>query len=222
MATLTMVLPFLFCLVLYNIFSAIAVLMLGWRVAEFAIGFGPNLIGKEMCKTFFCIRLIPFGGSVRIGQKLTSGSIEKEEEQPSITGWKYIIFQLSAPVFMFLFASIIYFRFNIGSLFVGAYLSAIPFLPLSSEHLQMLRQFYIESASGSLLPKVGYIALWFSAMNLLPIPFLSGGNSILSLIDAIFTIKSVNMERIKTGGCFVCLFLYVYWIVMAVRFFNTF
>ena len=35
----------------------------GIRVDEFSLGLGPTLIGKKIGGTFFCIKLLPFGGA---------------------------------------------------------------------------------------------------------------------------------------------------------------
>ena len=33
------------------------------RVDEFSLGLGPTLIGKKIGGTFFCLKLLPFGGA---------------------------------------------------------------------------------------------------------------------------------------------------------------
>ena len=40
----------------------------GIRVDEFSLGLGPTLIGKQIGETFFCIKLLPFGGACMMGE----------------------------------------------------------------------------------------------------------------------------------------------------------
>ncbi len=40
----------------------------GIRVQEFSLGLGPTLIGKKIGETFFCIKLLPFGGACMMGE----------------------------------------------------------------------------------------------------------------------------------------------------------
>ena len=40
----------------------------GIRVDEFSLGLGPTLIGKKIGGTFFCIKLLPFGGACMMGE----------------------------------------------------------------------------------------------------------------------------------------------------------
>ena len=40
----------------------------GIRVSEFSLGLGPTLIGKQIGETFFCIKLLPFGGACMMGE----------------------------------------------------------------------------------------------------------------------------------------------------------
>lgn len=38
------------------------------RVDEFSLGLGPTLIGKQIGGTFFCLKLLPFGGACMMGE----------------------------------------------------------------------------------------------------------------------------------------------------------
>ena len=40
----------------------------GIRVDEFSLGLGPTLIGRKIGETFFCIKLLPFGGACMMGE----------------------------------------------------------------------------------------------------------------------------------------------------------
>ena len=40
----------------------------GIQVDEFSLGLGPTLIGKKFGETFFCIKLLPFGGACMMGE----------------------------------------------------------------------------------------------------------------------------------------------------------
>lgn len=40
----------------------------GIRVDEFSLGLGPTLFGKKFGQTFFCVKLLPFGGACMMGE----------------------------------------------------------------------------------------------------------------------------------------------------------
>ena len=40
----------------------------GIRVDEFSLGLGPTLFGKKIGETYFCVKLLPFGGACIMGR----------------------------------------------------------------------------------------------------------------------------------------------------------
>ena len=40
----------------------------GIRVDEFSLGLGPTLFGRQVGETFFCVKLLPFGGACMMGE----------------------------------------------------------------------------------------------------------------------------------------------------------
>ncbi len=59
---LVAVLAFLFMIFIHEFGHFIAAKLMGVRVNEFAIGFGPTLFKKQGKETFYSVRLLPFGG----------------------------------------------------------------------------------------------------------------------------------------------------------------
>ena len=59
---LVAVLAFLFMIFIHEFGHFIAAKLMGVRVNEFAIGFGPTLFKKQGKETLYSVRLLPFGG----------------------------------------------------------------------------------------------------------------------------------------------------------------
>ncbi len=59
---LVAVIAFLFMIFIHELGHFIAAKLMGVRVNEFAIGFGPTLFKKQGKETLYAVRLIPFGG----------------------------------------------------------------------------------------------------------------------------------------------------------------
>ena len=80
----------------------------GMRVDEFAIGFGPKLIGIQKGETLYSIRLIPLGGFNRIAGM----SPEEELDNRSFLNkpvWKRFIVIAAGATFNFLLAIVLFF-----------------------------------------------------------------------------------------------------------------
>ncbi|MCF0154728.1 MAG: RIP metalloprotease RseP [Veillonella sp.] len=80
----------------------------GMRVDEFAIGFGPKLIGIQKGETLYSIRLIPLGGFNRIAGM----SPEEELDDRSFLNkpvWKRFIVIAAGATFNFLLAIVLFF-----------------------------------------------------------------------------------------------------------------
>ena len=74
----------------------------GIRVDEFSLGLGPTLIGKQIGDTFFCIKLLPFGGAYMTGEDDTDDMSEGSFNSKSV--WARISVIAAGPVFNLLLA----------------------------------------------------------------------------------------------------------------------
>nr|WP_294490934.1 RIP metalloprotease RseP [uncultured Mediterraneibacter sp.] len=74
----------------------------GIRVDEFSLGLGPTLIGKQIGDTFFCIKLLPFGGACMMGEDDTDDMSEGSFNSKSV--WARISVIAAGPVFNLLLA----------------------------------------------------------------------------------------------------------------------
>lgn len=74
----------------------------GIRVDEFSLGLGPTLIGKQIGGTFFCIKLLPFGGACMMGEDdaddMSAGSFNSKSV------WARISVIAAGPVFNLILA----------------------------------------------------------------------------------------------------------------------
>lgn len=80
----------------------------GVKVLEFSVGFGPYLLKKQIGETIYSIRIIPFGGYVRMsGEEPGKEKYEKYDflVQPF---YKKIAIVLGGPVFNLIFAILIF------------------------------------------------------------------------------------------------------------------
>ena len=70
----------------------------GIRVDEFSLGLGPTLIGKQIGGTFFCIKLLPFGGACMMADDTSEGSFNSKSV------WARISVIAAGPVFNLILA----------------------------------------------------------------------------------------------------------------------
>ncbi len=56
----------------------------GIRVDEFSLGLGPTLFGRKIGETFFCIKLLPFGGACMMGEDDTDDMSEGSFNSKSV------------------------------------------------------------------------------------------------------------------------------------------
>lgn len=83
-----------------------------WRglvVEEFAIGMGKKVVGYRWRGVEYTIRLLPFGGFVKLPQMVAMEAVEGKNEQdvqnlPPISPWSKIITAFAGPLFSFLLA----------------------------------------------------------------------------------------------------------------------
>ena len=74
----------------------------GIRVDEFSLGLGPTLIGKKIGGTFFCIKLLPFGGACMMGEDDTDDMSEGSFNSKSV--WARISVIAAGPLFNLILA----------------------------------------------------------------------------------------------------------------------
>jgi len=86
--------------------------LFGIRVDAFAIGFGPKIISRKVGETTYLLRLIPFGGYVKIfGENPDTDSLTGPDSPRSIAmkaRWKQAIVLFAGIFFNFLFAWLLY------------------------------------------------------------------------------------------------------------------
>lgn len=74
----------------------------GIRVDEFSLGLGPTLIGKQIGGTFFCIKLLPFGGACMMGEDDENDMSEGSFNSKSV--WARISVIAAGPLFNLILA----------------------------------------------------------------------------------------------------------------------
>lgn len=74
----------------------------GIRVDEFSLGLGPTLIGKKIGETFFCIKLLPFGGACMMGEDDTDDMSEGSFNSKSV--WARMSVIAAGPLFNLILA----------------------------------------------------------------------------------------------------------------------
>ena len=74
----------------------------GIRVDEFSLGLGPTLFGRKIGETFFCIKLLPFGGACMMGEDDADDMSEGSFNSKSV--WARISVIAAGPLFNLLLA----------------------------------------------------------------------------------------------------------------------
>ena len=75
------------------------------RVDEFSLGLGPTLIGKNIGGTFFCLKLLPFGGACMMGEDDADDMSEGSFNSKSV--WARMSVIAAGPVFNLILAWIL-------------------------------------------------------------------------------------------------------------------
>ena len=92
--------------------------LFGVRVLDFSIGFGRSIKSWETkSKTIFNLRLLPFGGYVKMNGEETS---EKSQSSDSYSSKKYyqkLLITLGGPIFNFILALVIFFIINLFGIY---------------------------------------------------------------------------------------------------------
>lgn len=68
MGIIIAILLFSFIVIFHELGHFLLAKLNGIRVNEFSLGLGPTLIGRQIGETFFCIKLLPFGGACMMGE----------------------------------------------------------------------------------------------------------------------------------------------------------
>lgn len=74
----------------------------GIRVDEFSLGLGPTLFGKKLGETFFCVKLLPFGGACMMGEDDAEDMSEGSFNASSV--WARMSVIAAGPVFNLILA----------------------------------------------------------------------------------------------------------------------
>ncbi len=171
------------CIVLFLHLFAIAVTakMLGVKIIEFSYGIGPKVlhINKNI------IKLFPISGYVRMVDSREQHLDEHElkfayDHKPRFIR---IFISISGCVFLILFAFALIGTDAFCSLLNGfRQIVSSYFSPTKAgqEHIESVSAFI---SSNSFLVIIAITATKISALNLLPLPMLNGGQAILELID---------------------------------------
>lgn len=125
-STLVNILLFIFVIgfltLIHELGHFLAAKLVGAKVYEFSLGFGPKLISREYKETLYCIRAIPLGGFVKIlgdgdpgdYEKDSKEDLSKSEQNLSNKSKVAQIFVMLAGVFMNIIFAIIFYYAILG------------------------------------------------------------------------------------------------------------
>ncbi len=102
MGIIIAILLFSFIIIFHELGHFILAKANGIRVDEFSLGLGPTLIGKKIGGTFFCIKLLPFGGACMMGEDDADDISEGSFNSKSV--WARISVIVAGPLFNLLLA----------------------------------------------------------------------------------------------------------------------
>jgi len=151
------------------------------KIVELSYGIGP----KIFCLSKVSVRLIPFAGSLQMIDSRANEIEESELKYAYDHKSKLTRFLIALSGCAFLLA-VGYFSFgkDTTQIFIGSFNKILTgvFSPFGSA------QTFIESARGFVLSNsvstiLSATAIYFSAINLLPIPVLNGGQALLEIVD---------------------------------------
>jgi regulator of sigma E protease len=125
-STLVNILLFIFVIgfltLIHELGHFLAAKIVGARVYEFSLGFGPKLVSKKYKETLYCIRIIPLGGFVKIlgdgdpsdYEEDTTEDLRESEYNLNNKGKGAQIFVMLAGIFMNIFFAIIFYYVILG------------------------------------------------------------------------------------------------------------
>lgn len=105
MGIVVAILLFSFIIIFHELGHFVLAKKNGIRVNEFSLGLGPTLIGKRIGETFFCIKLLPFGGACMMGEDDTENLSPDSFNSKSV--WARISVIAGGPVFNLILAWIL-------------------------------------------------------------------------------------------------------------------
>ncbi len=127
LSTLVNILLFIFVIgfltLIHELGHFLAAKIVGARVYEFSLGFGPKLVSKKYRETLYCIRIIPLGGFVKILGDGDPSDYEEKGSKEDLQESKYNlnnktkiaqVFVMLAGVFMNIFFAIVFYYAILG------------------------------------------------------------------------------------------------------------
>ena len=92
--------------------------LFGVRVLDFSIGFGRSMKSWETkSKTVFNLRLLPFGGYVKMNGEETSKKSQSSDSYSSKKYYQKLLITLGGPIFNFILAIAIFFVINLFGIY---------------------------------------------------------------------------------------------------------
>ena len=92
--------------------------LFGVRVLDFSIGFGRSMKSWETkSKTVFNLRLLPFGGYVKMNGEETSKKSQSSDSYSSKKYYQKLLITLGGPIFNFILAIVIFFVINLFGIY---------------------------------------------------------------------------------------------------------
>lgn len=92
--------------------------LFGVRVLDFSIGFGKSIKSWETkSKTIFNLRLLPFGGYVKMNGEETSDKSHSSDSYSSKKYYQKLLITLGGPIFNFVLALVIFFVINLFGIY---------------------------------------------------------------------------------------------------------
>ena len=102
MGIIIAILLFSFIIIFHELGHFLLAKAKGIRGDEFSLGLGPTLFGRKIGETFFCIKLLPFGGACMMGEDDTDDMSEGSFNSKSV--WARISVIAAGPLFNLLLA----------------------------------------------------------------------------------------------------------------------
>ena len=218
MVILTFFISFSICTAIFTVTGALIVLILREKLESISFGVGPELINKQLGSTTIKIHWIPIGGSVSFKAKdyqiVNEGSGALETEI-GMARWKTLLILFGQPLITLILGIFLLGFHHSISVFLKTFKFVIPFINSVSYTTNILGNWFSMAANAQYSEFLGMMAVAMSSFNLLPIPFLNGGNIILNIFGNNLHIRT--KEKISLTGFIVLTVLYIYWIWMVYK-----
>lgn len=203
----TFLLGLLICLVVYVLSTMCAAFLFRLPMEEVGLCSGPTLARFQIGETVFSLKCLPFGANVKLSEDF------------------YASAPLYAKVCVGLFGHGAVFALAVlclnwepaGEMFVATFeqvfLGAIHPLTLGRDFADAALDFLTRQDDLAIL---GAIAAKQAAINVLPIPILSGGMVLIALIENVIPISEGIKYRIYLVGFFIFIAILIGWLVALV------